>query len=174
MQDDDGPRGGDTVQLAHRQPAAAEEDGIEAPGQQRGLRIGQGTLGLGQARQHGVQRAQAGPQAALGIAPIEVAQVHGLPHGAFHQVAVRLDQAGHEDLAVQVVDAFGLGPGSHVGLLANGQDAAALHGHMGGLRLGRVHGEDGARHKDLRARVLVVVHGGGLFQAALTRAAPGR
>jgi len=159
VQDDDGPRGGDTVQLAHRQPAAAKEDGIEPPGQQRGLRVGQGTLGLGQAGQHGVQRAQAGPQPPVGIAAVKVAQVDRIPHGAFHQVAVGLDQAGHEHLAAQVVDSLGIGPGGHVGLPAHRQHRAVPHGHMGGLWLGRVHGEDGARREDAHALAGFLVHG---------------
>ncbi|MNE45346.1 hypothetical protein D3C80_1396260 [compost metagenome] len=150
-------RGRDLVQLLHRHARGAEVDGVEPPGKQRLVGVGELGLGFAQARDQGFEALQAGPQAAVRAAPVVIAGVDEIPHAAFEQVGVAFDQPGHQHLVGKAGVERGRAPALQLLGAAHAEDAAFAHGHMGRFGLHGVHGDDFPGLKNRRRRVC---HGG--------------
>ena len=151
---EDRPRRRHPVEVGGDEPLAGEVDGVEAPGQER--LVGVGDLGVesGEPVEHVGDRAAPGPVAAVGVGPGEVADVGELPHGALEGVRVGLDEAGEQDpVGEPAVDAAVVGRGQPVGV-ADREHATVAHGDGGCGRRRRVQRVDdpgrvdrGGRHE---------------------------
>ncbi|CUI60366.1 Uncharacterised protein [Achromobacter xylosoxidans] len=141
------PVGRHRVQVAHAHALAAEEDGIEAPADQRLVRRQAGGE-FTQARGHRREALQARPHTAVRPTPVVVADIGELPHAAFRQMAVALHQPRHQDVVGVALVQLGRSPAGQVFAAAHAQDAAIAHRHVRGARLGRVHRQDGAGGKN--------------------------
>ena len=102
---EDGTRRRDPVEMFGDETLPREVDGVETPGPQRRRRVVEGGVGLPQPFDHFVDGAAAGPDPAVGVAVVEVADVEVLPDAAGHRMGMGLDETGKEGrVAVAVVD----------------------------------------------------------------------
>ena len=95
------------VEIARHHAPAAIEDRVSMPRCDAAVRrIGHRRLGRTQRADHLVDRRQAAPLRAIGPAA-RVADIGPLPHAAFEQMAVRLDQPRHQHaVGIAIVDAM--------------------------------------------------------------------
>src|SRR5699024_2002456 len=94
-----------------------------------------------------------------------IAQINITPHHPFVQMAMPLDQPRHQHLiGVAIIDLhLILAPRAYLGLITHSQDTPPLHGHVSGLGLGGIHGNNFLSRKNCNWFVLSARHELGLL-----------
>ena len=148
MHHPDRPFGRDAVEIGAAHAPRAEIDRVESPADDRLRRIGERLLGLAQAFDDRLDRGHARPDAAIRVHAVVIADVDVGPHRAFEQVAVALDQAGHQHLVGEARVEPVRAPAGEVVEAAGAEDAAVAYRDVRRLGAGRVHREDALRAVD--------------------------
>ena len=148
MQYQRGPVAGDRVEMTRHQPFAGEIDGVEAPCQQRLRVVGQIGGGLAEPFEHVVDGGAARPQPPLRVAPVEVADVGGVPQPARHHMAVRLHEPRHQHVLREAPVHPVIAPRRQLVDAAHAQNPAARHRDRLAERKRRIDRDDPPRRVD--------------------------
>ena len=130
------------VEVVPVRPPAAIVDRVQRPAGERRGRVIQLVGGLAQPLDRGVDGLEAGPDRAFGVHAVEEAAIDIGPERAFHDMAVAFDQTRHQHLAGEALVQPVVAPAGQLVERAGAENAAVAHRHMGGVRPGRVHGDD--------------------------------
>ena len=145
MQDDDGARGRNAVEVMHRHAFGAEEDRIETPCKQRCSGVGHGAFDGAEPLDHRFEVDTAGPHLAVRCGARMETDEREFPEAASHEVRVTFDQAGHQYIVGKACIERERTPRLHPRQVTDRQHPAITHGDVRCLGLYRVHGEDLAR-----------------------------
>lgn len=148
VMDENRPRGGNLVEMQGRQPVAREVDRVQAPDDEQLVWAAHLAFDLLDLRDDGFERRAARPDLAVGVGPIEKADIRVGPGRPLGDVAVGLHQAGNEYLLLEGVIQLVGSPALQFGERADAEDLALAHGHVRPFRVAGIHGDDLFRDED--------------------------
>ncbi len=154
VQHPDRPRRRDAIEVGPGDAPGREIDRVERPPRERRAAVAELCLGLGEPRQNVIDRRHARPVCAVGRHAVEIAAIDVAPEHAFHDVAMPLDEARHQDFVGEAAVDLVLAPTCQLAKIAGAEDAAVAYGDMSRIGSRGVHRDDLARFVNGEHRVV--------------------
>ena len=130
------------VEVGGDHPPPTEEEGVEPPGEQRLVGVGERPLRLLEPSDHLVDGLEPGVHHPVGIRPVVEADVGLVPAGPLAAVAVAFHQARQDDLVREAIVDLVRAPARELLDGPGAEDPAVAHRDVARLRPANVHGDD--------------------------------